>query len=392
MEDLDGSGEPSLWRLLDVISDAKDTTHDAGNGQATTEVASHAAAAIEAVDETLERTSSHDPSDKTHAAALAAPSAAAQLSTNEHSTLAPSYAERTPSSGDAPETSLSETAQREAQHLPNGLEVSTCPSESTASAEASVLASSSASAGLPSGTPQIEQWTSLNMLRNLLPERNHDVASFHTPPGWVEEPDLADRRVKMTWAQRDACGALVRRFDKRSEVEEICEFEAAARGEAWLGQIVGGRWEIRAKAMVGLLAPAHVPWTHNTSDACACALSLQSGGIRTPRPTYAALSQVCPSYLSSPLLIDACNRARTQAAGGDQCPVRLATRAHRKDADHVHGGQPLLFRGAICPPAAWHQAAARRGRGGGTLCCQSYACAMGACAIAVPRCMLLPIR
>ncbi len=46
-----------------------------------------------------------------------------------------------------------------------------------------------------------------------------------------EEPMLGARRAKVQWVQRDACGALIRRFERRAEVEEVCEFEAHARGE-----------------------------------------------------------------------------------------------------------------------------------------------------------------
>lgn len=100
------------------------------------------------------------------------------------------------------------------------------------------------------------------------------AATFHTPPGWCEEPVLGARRAKVQWVQRDACGALLRQFERRAEVEEVCEAEAATRGEAWLGQIAGGFWEIRQKAMV------------RSPPAAACALAYAlTRAVATSRAT-----------------------------------------------------------------------------------------------------------
>ena len=91
------------------------------------------------------------------------------------------------------------------------------------------------------------------MIRNMLPEMEHEAHFFHTPPGWVEEPILGGRRTRMHWVQRDEEGNLLQSFERRVELEEWLEVEHKARGGAWLGQFVGGIWEIRARAVPSAL-------------------------------------------------------------------------------------------------------------------------------------------
>lgn len=57
------------------------------------------------------------------------------------------------------------------------------------------------------------------------------------------------------WVQRDAKGACVRRLDTRAQVEDVLEEEAAEAedGKPWLGQLVGGWWEIRPRAVMPAL-------------------------------------------------------------------------------------------------------------------------------------------
>ena len=87
----------------------------------------------------------------------------------------------------------------------------------------------------------------------MLPEMEHEAHFFHTPPGWVEEPILGGRRTRMHWVQRDEEGNLLQSFERRVELEEWLEVEHKARGGAWLGQFVGGIWEIRARAVPSAL-------------------------------------------------------------------------------------------------------------------------------------------
>ena len=91
------------------------------------------------------------------------------------------------------------------------------------------------------------------MVRNMMPACQHDASQFHTPPGWREEPVPGARRPKFVWVQRDATGAVLRSFERRVDLEEALEGEASFRGSAWLGQFVGGVWEIRARALPNAL-------------------------------------------------------------------------------------------------------------------------------------------
>ena len=56
------------------------------------------------------------------------------------------------------------------------------------------------------------------------------------------------------WVQRDTDGELLRKVERRAELEEMLENEALLAGGAWLGQLVGGMWEIRSKAVLPALA------------------------------------------------------------------------------------------------------------------------------------------
>ena len=106
-----------------------------------------------------------------------------------------------------------------------------------------------------SATPRVEQFASLNMLRHLLPSCQSDTSAFHSPPGWTEEPVHGGRRTKLVWVQRDPeTGELLRSYERRQDLEEALEREHSAAGGAWLGQLVGGLWEIRPRAVLPAIA------------------------------------------------------------------------------------------------------------------------------------------
>jgi hypothetical protein len=85
--------------------------------------------------------------------------------------------------------------------------------------------------------------------------------------------------VLVQWTQRDASGAVLRRLERRVDVEEALESEHAAKGDAWLGQFVGGVWEIRARALPGALE--HVLSGLAKTGAVSMLLPAQSGRAHT---------------------------------------------------------------------------------------------------------------
>ena len=90
------------------------------------------------------------------------------------------------------------------------------------------------------------------MLRELCP---------HVTPTWIDftlhlagvkkspQSHAASRCAGLSAAHRGAASC----FDRRVQVEDALENEAAAAGSAWLGQIVGGVWEIRQRAVLPAL-------------------------------------------------------------------------------------------------------------------------------------------
>ena len=68
---------------------------------------------------------------------------------------------------------------------------------------------------------------------------------------WPQVP--GSRRPKVRWVQRDGSGSVRRSFERRHDLEDALEREAAAAGGAWLGQLGGGVWEIRPKAVAPAL-------------------------------------------------------------------------------------------------------------------------------------------
>ena len=61
------------------------------------------------------------------------------------------------------------------------------------------------------------------------------------------------RRPKLRYVQRDEAGNVSRTFERRADLEETLEREALAAGGAWMGQLGGGVWEIRPKAVLAAL-------------------------------------------------------------------------------------------------------------------------------------------
>ncbi|KAL1495372.1 hypothetical protein AB1Y20_016747 [Prymnesium parvum] len=102
--------------------------------------------------------------------------------------------------------------------------------------------------------PRLEQMHSVATIRNNLPITSAEASTFQVPPGWTAEQVPGSRRPKWRWVQRDAEGAVRRSFERREQLEEALEREAIASGGAWLGQLGGGVWEIRPKAVLPALA------------------------------------------------------------------------------------------------------------------------------------------
>ena len=310
MEDLDGKGEPSLWRICDDVVQGSLTdghavrdvasverTESAEGGQSTTRDEGTAEAAMiadgDAADEAAEAEAAAAAAEAEAAAAEAAAAAAeaaaaaaeeaaaaaammAGGSTGQEGGLDAAESTHTSIHTSATCSAISAVGSMDADgnraavasdgvsaddayvHA-DGLGDSTPLNEVSVEVEASAEMGAPGEAGAPAeasfvGTASIEQLFSVNMLRNLLPACQHDVAHFHTPPGWSEEPVvLHSRRPRLQWVQRDAAGGLIRAFDRRVDVEETLEEEHTARGSAWLGQLVGGVWEIRQRAMAQAL-------------------------------------------------------------------------------------------------------------------------------------------
>ena len=102
---------------------------------------------------------------------------------------------------------------------------------------------------------QVERLASISHLKDALPIADLDVSFFGCPPGWVEECDESSRRRKRKWLQRDPqSGGVVREVERRLELEMLLEAEASAAGGApWLGQLIGGEWQIQPRAVVPAL-------------------------------------------------------------------------------------------------------------------------------------------
>ena len=108
--------------------------------------------------------------------------------------------------------------------------------------------------GMGNLQPQVESLVSLQTIRGQLPDVSDQALLFHAPPGWADEPTGEEGgKPRPRWVQRDAAGEVLRTVRTRAEVEDILEAEAATSGQPWLGQLVGGRWEIRPRLQVAAL-------------------------------------------------------------------------------------------------------------------------------------------
>ena len=102
--------------------------------------------------------------------------------------------------------------------------------------------------------PQVEALVSLQTIRGQLPSTADEALLFHAPPGWADEPTGEEGgKPRPRWVQRDAAGEVLRTVRTRAEVEDFLEAEAATSGQPWLGQLIGGRWEIRPRLQVAAL-------------------------------------------------------------------------------------------------------------------------------------------
>ena len=90
------------------------------------------------------------------------------------------------------------------------------------------------------------------------------------------------------WVQRGADGELLRKSERRADLEETLENEALLAGGAWLGQLVGGMWEIRSKAVPAALA--HV-LQGLVATGAVCALPPQHSG--KSHMLYIVANQYC---------------------------------------------------------------------------------------------------
>eukprot|EP00326_Haptolina_ericina_P041878 CAMPEP_0181244370 /NCGR_PEP_ID=MMETSP1096-20121128/42824_1 /TAXON_ID=156174 ORGANISM="Chrysochromulina ericina, Strain CCMP281" /NCGR_SAMPLE_ID=MMETSP1096 /ASSEMBLY_ACC=CAM_ASM_000453 /LENGTH=217 /DNA_ID=CAMNT_0023340915 /DNA_START=1 /DNA_END=654 /DNA_ORIENTATION=- len=99
-----------------------------------------------------------------------------------------------------------------------------------------------------SNPAKVEQMMTLSMLRHQMPMSVESTSSFHAPPGWSHLPSQAStRHGRLTWQRHSGGGDAGEEFLKREELEDFLEQEAARQGRAWLGQLIGGAWEVRPK-------------------------------------------------------------------------------------------------------------------------------------------------
>ena len=264
LEDLDGGGEPALWRLC---SD--------GGGVSAEEERAAVAHAKEVAEAEAEAEAAEAFAREAEAEARAAEAAARAALAEVESATAPMAASTAAGSVPAQEEAATEkeAAGEEAEESEENVvedealerseqaaeaeaedEKAKADEEAAAEAEEQGSGGSSVAAYVGRhGLPRVEQIFSLNMLRNLMPPCQHDVTSFHTPPGWAEEIEPGARTGRVRWVQRDTTGSLLRSFERRVELEDELEAEYSFRGSAWLGQYIGGVWEIRPRALAKAL-------------------------------------------------------------------------------------------------------------------------------------------
>jgi len=102
--------------------------------------------------------------------------------------------------------------------------------------------------------PRVEAMVSVASIRGQLPITTDDALLFHAPLGWADEPTGEEgAKPRPCWVRRDANGEVEKKLRSRGEVEDLLEAEAAEAGRAWLGQLVGGRWEIRPRCVAAAL-------------------------------------------------------------------------------------------------------------------------------------------
>ena len=102
--------------------------------------------------------------------------------------------------------------------------------------------------------PRVEAMVSIASIRGQLPITSDDALLFHAPLGWADEPTGEEgAKPRPCWVRRGANGEVESKLRTRAEVEDLLEAEAAEAGRAWLGQLVGGRWEIRPRCVAAAL-------------------------------------------------------------------------------------------------------------------------------------------
>jgi hypothetical protein len=270
---LEGPGEPSLWRICpgydegddkggiaaaagaagggaasapagasSAPAEAAETTHGevevAAEAEGTME--EEAVEAEEQVDGAVE--GMDDVAAEAGSATLHAATGGAEADERRSSALSSTRVEEESTEGAEGKPSVASEATNAATAPPQRLASSSPPPSS-----------SSPPPPPPPTSPVIEQFSSLNMLRNLLPACQGEASHFHTPPGWREEIAPGGLRARVRWVQRDSSGELIRCFDRRVDLEEALEKEASDEGGAWLGQLVGGLWQIRPRAVMPAL-------------------------------------------------------------------------------------------------------------------------------------------
>lgn len=128
--------------------------------------------------------------------------------------------------------------------------------------------------------PRVEAMVSIAAIRSQLPITTDDALLFHAPVGWADEPTGAEgEKPRPCWVRRDGAGEVTKTLRTRGEVEDLLEAEAKEAGRAWLGQLVGGRWEIRSRCVQDAL-------THVTSSL------VDSGHVSVLPPAHTGRSMV----------------------------------------------------------------------------------------------------
>ena len=243
VEDLEGTGEPRLWRLCNLETDETPLAEPSASGGTAEERKTADSDSewdrIDALETDEEDSRGDDQILKMDTGAKEEASHGPDLGASTDSsrsclTGATTEPDRSPQSHAhsdmQPTGEVDREKQEQHEQQPDGVESRPCTQ-----------------------VARLENFASLAMLRKLLPACHSDVDRFHAPPGWSQEVTTESRRVKVRWVERSASGERLRAFDRRAQVEDALENEAAAAGSAWLGQIVGGVWEIRQRAVLPAL-------------------------------------------------------------------------------------------------------------------------------------------